>query len=199
MIAPDVASGRLSAPLEASIAPPAPAFANVYEDYFAFVWRTVRRLGIPESLVDDVVQEVFVTVHRRLGAFQGRSSLRTWLFGIALNVVRAHRRSLRTKYPHAVATASPIDPESLVDLAAGPHDAAARREAARLVEQLLDALDDDKRAVFVLAELEQMSAPEIAAALELPVNTVYSRLRLARQEFAAAAARHRASDEWRMR
>jgi RNA polymerase sigma-70 factor (ECF subfamily) len=72
-------------------------------------------------------------------------------------------------------------------------------EAARVVEQLLEALDDDKRAVFVLAELEQMSAPDISLAIGVPLNTVYSHLRLARQEFAVAAARHRAKDEWRTR
>src|SRR5579859_7717464 len=79
-----------------------PAFAEVYEDYFSFVWRSARRLGAPEASVDDVVQEAFVVVYRRLSQFEGRSSLKTWLFGIVLNVVRAHRRSLRAKHPHAL-------------------------------------------------------------------------------------------------
>ena len=81
----------------------------------------------------------------------------------------------------------------------GPHELAARSEGRRVLEHLLDALDDDKREVFVLAELEQMSAPEIAEALEMNLNTVYSRLRVARQEFDEALARHRARDGRRTR
>ncbi|HZU82203.1 MAG TPA: sigma-70 family RNA polymerase sigma factor [Polyangiaceae bacterium] len=176
-----------------------PTFADVYEAYFPFVWRSARRLGTPAPSVDDVVQEVFVVVHRRLARFEGRSSLKTWLFGIVLNVVRAHRRALRAGHPDAPAARGHADPDTLSDRAAGPHECVTRAEAARLVDRLLESLDEDKRAVFVLAELEQMSAPEIAAALVVPVNTVYSRLRLARQEFAAAAARYRARDEWRTR
>ena len=125
--------------------------------------------------------------------------MRTWLFGIILNVVRAHRRSLRTRHPHMLSAARTVDVEVLVDRAAGPQEAAMRREATQVVDRLLEELDDAKRAVFVLAELEQMSSPEIALALGTPLNTVYSRLRLARQEFTAAAARYRARDEWRTR
>jgi RNA polymerase sigma-70 factor (ECF subfamily) len=177
----------------------APTFAQVYEDYFPFVWRSARRLGTPEATVDDVVQEVFVVVYRRLSQFEWRSSLRTWLFGIVLNVVRAHRRSLRAKHPHALSADRGADPDAVIDSACGPQDVAMKAQAARLLDRLLEELDDEKRAVFVLAELEQMSAPEIATALDVPVNTVYSRLRLARQEFASAAARYRARDEWRTR
>jgi RNA polymerase sigma-70 factor, ECF subfamily len=175
------------------------SFARVYEEHFSFVWRSARRLGAPEAIVDDVVQEIFVIVHRRLGSFEGNSSTRTWLFGIILNVVRAYRRSLRIKHPHMLSSAPAVDLEGLVDGGAGPQEAVMREQATHLVERLLEELDDAKRAVFILAELEQMSAPEIARALGAPLNTVYSRLRLARQEFAAAAARHRARDEWRTR
>jgi RNA polymerase sigma-70 factor (ECF subfamily) len=178
---------------------PRPTFAQLYESHFAFVWRSARRLGTPEASVDDVVQEIFVVVYRRLAKFEGRSSLKTWLFGIVVNVVRAYRRSLRAKHPHSLQPGIRADLEGLADIAAGPHEHATKAEAARLVDRLLDALDDDKREVFVLAELEQMSAPEIASSLALPLNTVYSRLRLAREEFAAGAARHRARDEWRTR
>jgi RNA polymerase sigma-70 factor (ECF subfamily) len=176
-----------------------PSFAELYETYFSFAWRSARRLGTPQASIDDVVQEIFVVIHRRLPSFEARSSVKTWVFGIVLNVVRSHRRRLREKHPYALQASSGPDPESLSDRSPGPHECATRAEAARLVERLLDALDEDKREVFALAELEQMSAPEIAGALELPVNTVYSRLRLARQEFAAAAARYRARDGWRMR
>jgi RNA polymerase sigma-70 factor (ECF subfamily) len=174
-------------------------FADLYDEHFAFVWRSARRLGTPQASIDDVVQEVFVVVHRRLSEFEGRSAVRTWLFGIVINVVRAHRRSLRARHPHALSPEAAADPESLADRSGSPQDAAMRAQATRLLDRLLGELDDDKRTVLVLAELEQMSAPEIAQMLEVPLNTVYSRLRLAREEFAAAAARYRARDEWRTR
>jgi RNA polymerase sigma-70 factor (ECF subfamily) len=177
-----------------------PTFDAVYDEHFAFVWRSARRLGVSEAAVDDVVQEIFLVVHRRLDDFEARSSLKTWLFGIALRVVRDHRRSLRRKAPHSLRPEAPVDPDALRATAAtGPHEAAARAEAVRVLHELLDALDDDKREVFVLAELEQMSAPEIADALGTNVNTVYSRLRVARQAFDEALARHHARDGWRMR
>jgi RNA polymerase sigma-70 factor (ECF subfamily) len=198
MIAPGLASGHDAALAAKERTEQRPTFAQLYESQFSFAWRSARRLGIPAQSMDDVVQEVFVVVYRTLAKFEGRSSIKTWLFGIVLNVVRAHRRQDRTNHPQARAPAS-TDPERLVDTAAGPHELATKAEAARLVEALLDTLDDDKREVFVLAELELMSAPEIARAIGIPMNTVYSRLRLARQEFAAAAARHRARDEWRTR
>jgi RNA polymerase sigma-70 factor (ECF subfamily) len=199
MTALNAAAERDLAPFEPRAADLRPKFALVYESYFSFVWRSARRLGVPAAHADDVVQEIFVVVHRQLAEFEGRSSIKTWLFGITLNVVRAHRRSLRIRPALALTPGHVVDPETLTDAAGGPHEAAVRAEAAQLVDRLLDGLDDDKRAVFILAELEQLSAPEIASALEIPVNTAYSRLRLARQEFAAAAARHRASDEWRSR
>jgi len=163
------------------------------------VWRSACRLGAPESNVDDVVQEVFVIVHRRLPDFEGRSSLKTWLFGIVHNVVRAQRRALSAREPHPADASRRTDPETLTDPAPSPYEALSKLEATRVVDRLLEALDDDKRAVFVLAELEQMSVPDIAAALGIPLNTAYSRLRLARHDFATAAARHRARDDWRTR
>jgi RNA polymerase sigma-70 factor (ECF subfamily) len=196
---PAIVSGFDDLPSTGGVAVPRPTFAEVYEVHFAFVWRSARRLGTPEGDVDDVVQEIFVVAHRRLREFEGRSSVKTWLFGIIVNVVRAHRRVLLAKHPESVNAQARIDPEALADGAGGPDDWASKVEAARLVDHLLEALDDEKRVVFVLAELEQMTAPEIAAALGIVVNTVYSRLRLARQEFAKAAARHRAREEWSMR
>jgi RNA polymerase sigma-70 factor (ECF subfamily) len=199
MIAPGLAAEPEAMLPAGETAEPRPTFAQLYELQFSFVWRSARRLGTPEASTDDVAQEIFVVVYRKLPKFEGRSSIKTWLFGIVVNVVRAHRRALRAKHPHSLWPETGADPEALMDTAAGPHELATKVEAARLVDHLLDALDDDKREVFVLAELEQMSAPDIARAVAIPLNTVYSRLRLARQEFAAAAARHRARDEWRTR
>ena len=175
---------------------PALTFAEIFDGYFVFVWRTARRLGVPESHLDDVVQETFVVAYRRRLDFEGRSSLKTWLYGIAFNVVRAYRRELGTKYPAAL-NAERADPELLTDGADGPQESAAKREAARFVDRFLRQLNEDQRDVFVLAELEELTAPEIATVLAAPLNTVYSRLRLARAEFGKAVARHRARDERR--
>lgn len=161
---------------------------DIYEESFDFVWRSARRMGVAESSVDDVVQEVFLVAHRRLADFEGRSRVETWLFGILLRVVSDHRRTLRRKGGLA-----PL-PEALADdsTARCPAERAETREKVRLLHALLDTLDDDKRAVFVLSELEQLTAPEIAEALGVNLNTVYSRLRVARKKFDEALARHRA-------
>jgi RNA polymerase sigma-70 factor (ECF subfamily) len=174
-------------PLPATDGDAAPSFEVVYEEHFDFVWRSLRRLGIADAQVDDAVQDVFVVVHRRLGEFEGRSTMKTWLFGIALRVASVHRRTAARR------PTEPLD-EDLPDQAGNlPADALSEAaEAARLVHRLLDCLDEDRRAVFVLAELEQMTAPEISVALGVNLNTVYSRLRLARRDFDAALARHRA-------
>jgi len=172
---------------EAPAEPPGD-LARIYEEHFDFVWRSARRLGVPDSAVDDVVQEVFIVVHRQLASFEGRSSMKTWLFGILRNVVLRQRRSWARRREEALE-------ESAVAADAAPADEhLAEREARRVLHALLAGLDDDKRAVFVLAELEQMSAPEIAEATGLKLNTVYSRLRLARIAFTRAIARHRAAD-----
>jgi RNA polymerase sigma-70 factor (ECF subfamily) len=137
--------------------------------------------------VDDAAQDVFLVVHRRLAEFQGRSTLRTWLYGIVLRVARNHRRKLGRP---EVSEAGPI-PLTLDDGRPGPADEAERLEALRLLARLLAELDEGKREVLILADLEQFTAPEIAELLGLSVNTVYSRLRAARQLFNEATARHR--------
>ncbi len=173
-------------------------FDAVYEEHFDFVWRNTRRLGVPDALVDDAVQEIFLVVHRRLAEFEGRSSLRTWLFGILARVASDHRRAIRRKSPHTRAPGAAVDLDAVPDEAEGPHDRVVREEGVRLLHALLDELDDDKRAVLVLAELEQMTVPEIAEALGANVNTVYARLRAARRDFEQAAQRERARDQWRL-
>jgi RNA polymerase sigma-70 factor (ECF subfamily) len=169
--------------------PAAPSFDAVYDDYVDFIWRSARRLGVDESAVDDVVQHVFLVVHRRLAEFEGRSSLRTWLFSILLRAVRDHRRTLRRKSPHAFAEQA--DPDTLAEPAEGPEEALARAEASRMIDRLLDELEGEKRVVFVMAELEQMTAQEISDATGLDPKAVYSRLRAARIDFERAAARVR--------
>jgi RNA polymerase sigma-70 factor (ECF subfamily) len=182
-------------PTRAPSEPAAVSFETLYDDYFPYVWRAALRLGVPLAHADDVVQEVFLVVYRKLGEFQGRSTLKTWLYGIALRVARAHRLRLRSP-----AGAEVLDAEQVrAPDAVRPDERAQNAEAARLVSALLEGLDDDQREVFVLAELEELTVPEIAEILGVKLNTVYSRLRLARAAFSDAVARHRARDTWRMR
>jgi len=169
----------------------APPFDEVYEAWFDYVFRTVRRLGVADAAVDDVVQEIFVVVHRRLPDFEGRSKLKTWLFGITFRVVREHRRATARR---ARGSGPRVDDLELPSPRPGPGEAAERAQAARLVRALLDELDDDKREVFVLAELEGMTAPEIAEITGAKLNTVYSRLRAARGLFERALRRRHRGD-----
>lgn len=162
-------------------------FEAIYEAHFDFVWRSLRRLGVSDASLDDAAQDVFVVVHKRIEGFEGRSSLKTWLFGVALRVSRNYRRSARRRPTDA------LSDETVADTTRpGPHEATAQAEAVRLLHALLDTLTDERRAVFVMMELEQMSAPEVAETLGVNLNTVYSRLRKARAEFSAALARHNA-------
>jgi RNA polymerase sigma-70 factor (ECF subfamily) len=152
-------------------------FDQIYEQYFDFAWANLRRLGIPAAHLEDAVQELFIVVHRRLGEFAGRSSMKTWLAGIAWRIASEYRRHESRK-----GGAGPL-PDTLIAPGRDPLGAAVHAEALRQLDSLLAQLDEEKRVVFVLAELEQMSVPEIAQALAMNVNTVYSRLRVARRTF----------------
>lgn len=174
-----------------SAAPPltavaAPSFEELYDATFAVVWRTLARLGVPDVALDDACQDVFLVVHRRSAEFQGRSQLKTWVVGIAIRVAADHRRSAHRK-------PAPLQLDAaLPDRSRTPLEHATRNEERALVHRLLAQLPDDQREVFVLTEMEQMSAPEISEALGVNVNTVYSRLRLARRAFDAVLANWRA-------
>jgi RNA polymerase sigma-70 factor (ECF subfamily) len=169
-----------------------PRFDEVYEAHVDFLWRSARGLGVAESSVDDVLQDVFVVVHRRLPEFEGRASIRTWLVRILVRVISEHRRRFRRKEDHA-----PL-PEQIRDSGVpSPMEEVARAQAVRLLGEILGAMDEDQRTVFVLAEIEEIPVPEIAAAIDANVNTVYSRLRLARREYERHLARLRAKDAWR--
>jgi RNA polymerase sigma-70 factor, ECF subfamily len=160
---------------------------QVYEAHVDFVWRSARSLGVREMNIDDVVQEVFVVVQRRLAEFEGRSDIKTWLFGITRRVVRAHVRQLVRSRSQTETSAELADPN-----AACAESQLATLEGARLLYALLDELEPDLREVFVLSELEEMSGPSIAEALDLELSNVYARVRRARMAFDAALRRYRA-------
>jgi RNA polymerase sigma-70 factor, ECF subfamily len=156
-------------------------FENLYEDHFDFIWRSARYLGVPDAQLDDAVQDVFIVAHRRLTDFEGRSSARTWLFSIAVRVASDYRRSgrRRARLTGALQQVSKPAPET-------PFEGTANIEARALLQQFLAKLPPEQRVAFSLAEIEQMSVPEIALATGDNANTIYSRLRSARQAFAQA-------------
>lgn len=167
--------------------------AHIYEAHFDFVWRSLRRLGVPSSALEDALQDVFIVVQRRLVDFEGRSSLSTWLFGIVLRVATEYRRR-NARRNHEIST----DDAVLIGTSRDPYDAARETEAARLVQEVLDAMADERKVVFVMIELEDLAPLEVAEQLGIGVNTVYSRLRLARRDFEAHVKRVRARELWRL-
>jgi len=173
---------------------------RLYDSHFNFVWRNLRRLGVPQPMVEDAAQDVFLVVHRRWASFDaGAASVETWLFGIVLRVARNHRRSLK----RSAVWMAPSDGNDAVaaaeSAAVEPADLYARREAAALLDRLLDTLDDDRRALLVLVDVEQMQVPAAASVLGINVNTAYWRLRTARKRLARALGRMKAAEAGRAR
>jgi RNA polymerase sigma-70 factor (ECF subfamily) len=169
-------------------------FKEVYDENFRFVWRSLRRLGVREGDVPDAVQDVFLIVHRKLAEFEGRSKVTTWLFGISLRVARDRRRAAheRRRSEEDAPLSDPADERA--DVAAE----AERRQGLVLIEKFLEEMPLEQRAVFTLFELEGMSGDDIAESLEIPLGTVYSRLRIAREAFRKSIARVQARDQFRL-
>ncbi|HEX3695004.1 MAG TPA: RNA polymerase sigma factor [Polyangia bacterium] len=174
---------------DAESAPGREGVEEICVAHMDFVWRNLRRLGVHESSIDDAVQDVFLVVHRRLVDFEERSQMKTWLFGILLRVAATYRRSVQRRRER-IADTSPVPLESVAGPDGdGPLELVAKRQARELLHRLLGELDDDKRAMLVSVDLEQMSVPEAAESLGINLNTAYSRLRAARAAFNEAVAR----------
>jgi RNA polymerase sigma-70 factor, ECF subfamily len=150
--------------------------AQVFEAHASFVWRVLRRLGVPDADADDAVQDVFIVVHHKLAGYEERGTIRAWLFAISRQVASHRHRSAQRRelaWARVPPAAHPEDPQ----------EAAMRREAVALVHAFLATLDDAHGIVFYLADVEGMTAPEIAESLDVKLNTVYGRLRNARKRF----------------
>jgi RNA polymerase sigma-70 factor (ECF subfamily) len=161
----------------------APArLATLFREHGDFVFRMLARFGVPDAQRDDLVQEVFLVAHRKRDAYQDRDRARPWLLEICRRVAADARRAGRRRNereadpPPGILGREPIDPEQ----------GAERTRAAEFVQRFLDELDGERRAVFVLCDIEGFTAPEVAVALEINLNTVYSRLRVARERFQEA-------------
>lgn len=166
--------------MTAAVAAPDLQCGTIFRDHAPYVWRVLRRLGVAPCDIEDVCQEVFIVVHRKLDTFEQRSSVRTWLHGICVRVASDYRRKHRAAPPAGELVerdgeVAPVQVERL-----------AEQEARSLLDALLDRLDENKRAVFVLYEIEQLTMQEVATALGCPVQTAYSRLHAARRDITAA-------------
>lgn len=175
--------------VQGAAGPRVPSFQDVYRSHFDLVWSTARRLGVAPEAMDDVVQEVFIVVHSKLDTLERPDALRSWIYGIARRTVSTYHRAQRSRLPlslHAGVETEAVSHE--------PTPLAHTETSAELqvLLSLLAELDEPKREVFELVEIEELNIPEVAELLGIPLNTAYSRLRAARQAFDAALARHEA-------
>jgi len=164
------------------------SFEQLYDQYYPFVRRTVRRFGVADAALEDLCQEVFIVIHRRWAEFEGRSKLTTWVYRIVANSVLNHFRTKRRK---------PLEPASgsaelaaLSSAAMDPEDSLAQKRAAAVAREIVMAMPEARRMAFVLVELEGMSYSEAAEALEESGDTVRARVRAARLEFTRHAQRY---------
>jgi RNA polymerase sigma-70 factor (ECF subfamily) len=158
--------------------PLAAEFEAVYAEHFAFVWRALRAFGVAPESLEDAAQDVFVVVHRRFGAWD-EGAIRPWLGGVARRVAAARRRSVARHDRRIAALPEPQDVRTIE----GTADARHRLER---IATAIEALSPERREVFILAELDGLRPPEIASVLGCNLNTVYSRLRRAREDLSRA-------------
>lgn len=172
----------------AAPAPQLPPFEEVYETYFDFVWRCSAHRGVPQSQLDDVTQEVFLIIHRQLPTFEGRSSLRTWIGGIVRRVASDYLKKRGNRPAGDVALEDDQGPR------ADFHDPYEQQASLVLLEKLVAKMTPAQREVFLLREIEHLSGSEIAEITGENENTVWTRLRAARQIFQDGVARERARE-----
>ena len=166
-----------------------PPFSQIYAQYFSFVWSSARRLGVEPAAIDDLVQEIFIVIHARVDTLERPEALRSWIYGVVRRTVSTYHRGRRTRGSIGL---TPAAEEEIVSHAPTPLEQTEQNADLELLQSLLSQLDEPKREVFSLVELEELTVPEVADALEIPLNTAYSRLRAAREAFDAALARHEA-------
>jgi RNA polymerase sigma-70 factor, ECF subfamily len=170
-----------------------PSFKVVYEEQFNFVWTSVQRLGVDGGSIDDVVQEVFIVIHSRLHTLQHPEALRSWVYGVVRRTVSTYHRARRAR-ANVSATADGLEVQSSEPT---PFDVAQTNSDMEFVARVLAELDEPRRELLALVDLHELTVPEAAAALDMPLNTAYSRLRKARIAFEAALARRDARGEGR--
>jgi RNA polymerase sigma-70 factor (ECF subfamily) len=159
-------------------------FESIFEAEFDYVWNSLYRLGVYERDLEDVTHDVFIDVHRRFAGYDPTRHIRPWLFAFAFRAASDYRR--RARYRREVmAETDPSDVTPLAD------EQLARQEDLRLVRAALEKMALERRALFIAHDIDGRAMPEIAESFSIPLNTAYSRLRLARADFAQAIARLR--------
>jgi RNA polymerase sigma-70 factor (ECF subfamily) len=174
--------------------PAAPAFDPLADEVVAQLWRSLRRLGVPEASVPDAVQDALVVLHRRRDTLRPGVAPSTWVYGVALRVASDYRRKQHRAQRVFELGADAVITQAISDQPS-PLECLANVEAARVVQAFLDSLVPNLREVFVLVELEELSLTDAAEALQISFSTCKGRLRSARQAFNAAARRERARQE----
>jgi RNA polymerase sigma-70 factor, ECF subfamily len=164
-------------------------FRKSFEVHAPFVMRILRRLGVPAADRDDLCQEVFFIVHRKLGEYDGRATFRAWLYGICVRTVSGYRRSARVRRQESQEFTDVEQRESQVTI--NPEVSVEARRTCAELEALLGRLDEEKRTIFVLYELEELPMIEVAQAVGCPLQTAYSRLHAARKAMRTLIQRHR--------
>jgi RNA polymerase sigma-70 factor, ECF subfamily len=177
--------GRTAAVAFPEVIAERPDFTAIFDQQFEYVWFTLRRFGVAARDLDDVAHDVFIQVYQHLDRYDATRPLRPWLFGFAFRTASDYRRLAR----HRRETLD--EPCEGIDSAPSAIERVASRQALDLVWTALQQLDLDRRAIFVLHDVEGYSVPEVASALAIPLNTAYSRLRLARDQFAKSMQRLR--------
>ncbi|MDC0679949.1 RNA polymerase sigma factor [Sorangium atrum] len=172
--------------------PPRPSFEEVYQTLLPYVLVVLWRLGVASRDIHDVAHEVFLVVHRRLEDHDPRLSLKPWIAGISANVALRHRALARNQ--RELLALDDSEPIELADPGLDAERRVAQAETQRIVRELIQRMERERRAVFVLYDLEGSDMRDIAQALQIPVNTAWDRLRRARSEFTAAVKRLSARD-----
>lgn len=167
---------------------------EIYSRHADYVWATLQRFGVRESDLDDVFQEVFVVVHQRLHTFDRTARMTTWLYAICMRVASTYRRSA---YVRREVVASDGVEEAVTDETQAPDELLAAQQARARLAQILDGMELERRAVFVMFEIEGLSCPEIASLTGAPLGTVYGRLAAARKDFEKALIVYEARDRHR--
>jgi RNA polymerase sigma-70 factor, ECF subfamily len=174
-------------PLDTAATAPDDGYAEMFRSHYGRVVRWLSVLGVPLREVDDLAQEVFIIAHKKRERVWADASIGGWLLGISRRVAATHRRSHARGRTRDEQATPPTEVPS-------PETAALRHEAAQLLQDFLDTLPEEQRLVFVLYEMDGANATEIAEALELPANTIHSRIRLVRERLARFVARQRAKE-----
>jgi RNA polymerase sigma-70 factor (ECF subfamily) len=177
-----VSETRLELALPRSLATGSDRLSAMFHHHYDFVWRSVRRLGVPQDAADDATQEVFVVASRKLDAIDDGKE-KAFLFGTAIRVAADIRRALQRRRHSCDEQAEPVDATPALD------DLVDQKRAREVLDHLIAQLPEETRPVFVLFELEGLTMASIASCLDLPPGTVASRLRRARELFAAQVAR----------